>query len=72
MITNNHLIKLPEILESQVINITVIGLLIFSILCNNLYWGGYVQVNLFQKYLFLHQLTHIMTKDCPLNYQFST
>ena len=31
-----------------------------------------VQVNLFQKYLFLHQLTHNMTKDCPLNYQFST
>ena len=43
---NNHLIKLPEILESQVINITVInlGLLIFSILCNNLYWGGYVSI----------------------------
>ena len=31
-----------------------------------------VQVNLFQKYLLLHQLTHNMTKDCPLNYQFST
>ena len=24
------------------------------------------------KYLFLHQLTHNMTKDCPVNYQFST
>ena len=31
-----------------------------------------VQVNFFQKHLFLHQLTHNMTKDCPLNYQFST
>ena len=31
-----------------------------------------LQVNLFQKYLFLHQLTHNMTNDCPLNYQFST
>jgi hypothetical protein len=31
-----------------------------------------LQVNLFQKYLFLHQLTHSMTKDCPLNYQFRT
>jgi hypothetical protein len=31
-----------------------------------------VQVNLFQKHLFLHQLTHNMTKDCTLNYKFST
>ena len=31
-----------------------------------------IQVNLCQKLLFLHQLTHIMTTDCPLNYQFST
>ena len=30
-----------------------------------------VQVNLFQKHLFLHQLTHNMTKDCSLNYKFS-
>jgi hypothetical protein len=30
-----------------------------------------VQVNLFQKYLFLQQLTHNMTKDCPLTYHFS-
>ena len=27
-----------------------------------------VQVNLFQKQLFLHQLTHNMTKDCSLFY----
>ena len=26
-----------------------------------------VQVNLFQKHLFLHQLTHNITKDCSLN-----
>ena len=32
----------------------------------------HVQVNLFQKHLFLHQLTHNMTKDCSLTYQFST
>ena len=32
----------------------------------------YVQVNLFQKFLFLHQLTHNMTKYCSLNYKFST
>ena len=31
-----------------------------------------VQVNLFQKHLFLHQLTHNMTKDCSLSYKFST
>ena len=31
-----------------------------------------VQVNLFQKHLFLHQLTYNMTKDCSLNYEFST
>ena len=30
-----------------------------------------LQVNLFQKHLFLHQLTHNMTKDCSLIYQFS-
>ena len=26
-----------------------------------------IQVNLFQKYLFMHPLTHNLTKDCPLN-----
>ena len=31
-----------------------------------------VQVNLCQKPLFLHQLTHNMTTDCSVNYQFST
>jgi hypothetical protein len=31
-----------------------------------------VQVNLFQKHLFLHQLTQNRTKDCSLNYKFST
>ena len=31
-----------------------------------------LQVNLFQKHLFLQQLTHNMTKDCLLIYQFST
>ena len=32
----------------------------------------YVQVNLCQKHLFLQQLTHNMSKDCSLNYKFST
>ena len=31
-----------------------------------------VQVNLCQKLLFLPQLTHNMTTDCSLNYEFST
>ena len=31
-----------------------------------------VQVNLFQKHLFLHQLNHNITKCCSLNYKFST
>ena len=31
-----------------------------------------IQVNLCQKLLFLHQVTHNMTKDCSLNYEFST
>ena len=31
-----------------------------------------IQVNLCQKHLFSHQLTHNMTKDCSLIYQFST
>ena len=30
----------------------------------------YVQVNLCQKPLFLHQLTHNMTTDCSLNYKY--
>ena len=30
-----------------------------------------LQVNLCKKLLFLHQLTHIMTKDCSLNHKFS-
>ena len=33
------------------------------------YW---IQVNLCQMHLFWHQLTHIVTKDCLLNYKFST
>ena len=33
---------------------------------------AWLHVNLFQNHLFLHQLTHNMTKDCSLNYQFST
>ena len=31
-----------------------------------------VQVNLCQKLLFLHQLTHNMTTHCSLNYKFNT
>ena len=31
-----------------------------------------IQVNIFQKHLILHQLTHIMTKDCSFNYEFIT
>ena len=31
-----------------------------------------IQVNLSQKHLFLHQLTHNMTQDCSLIYQFCT
>ena len=31
-----------------------------------------VQVNLCQKLLFLHQLTHNITTDCSLNYKFNT
>ena len=32
----------------------------------------FVQVNLFQKHFFLHQLTHNLTKDCSWIYQFRT
>ena len=31
-----------------------------------------IQVNLFQKLLFLHQLIHNMATDCSLNYKFNT
>ena len=31
-----------------------------------------IQVNLFQKHSFLHQLNHNISKDCSLNYKFST
>ena len=37
----------------------------------NSYWL-FVQVNIFQKHLFLHQLTQYMTKDCSFNCKFST
>ena len=33
---------------------------------------NFLQVNLFHKHLFLHQLTHSMTKDCSLDYKFRT
>ena len=36
------------------------------------YSGCYVQVNLWERLLFLHQLIHNMTKDCSLIYQFCT
>ena len=36
------------------------------------FWSTVAQVNLFQKHLFLHQPTHNMTKDCSLDYEFST
>ena len=41
-------------------------------LIGRLFHNWYVQVNLCQKHLFLDQLTHNMTKDCSLIYQFST
>ena len=37
----------------------------------NLSTGQFVQVNLCQKLLFLHQLTHNMVTDCSLNYNFN-
>ena len=44
------------------------------LLLTKLMWiaHNFVQVNLCQKLLFLHQLTHNITTDCSLNYQFST
>jgi phosphatidate phosphatase LPIN len=36
------------------------------------YIFNYIQVNLCQKLLFLHQLTHNMTTECSLNYKFNT
>ena len=38
------------------------------------FWNicSWIQVNLCQKLLFLHQLTHNMKTDCSLNYHFST
>ena len=33
---------------------------------------SFLQVNLFQKFLFLHQLNHNMTTDCSLHYKFNT
>ena len=35
-------------------------------------WLVSIQVNLFQKHLFLRQLTYNMTKYCSLNYEFRT
>ena len=41
-------------------------------LTHKLRWQDKVQVNLCQKLLFLHQLTHNMTTYCSLNYKFNT
>ena len=38
----------------------------------NLSTGQFVQENLCQKLSFVHQLTHNMTTDCSLNYNFNT
>ena len=35
---------------------------------NRLWFWSMLQVNLFRKHLFLHQLTHNMKKDCSWNY----
>ena len=37
-----------------------------------IFWTKSLQVNHFQKHLFLPKLTNNMTKDCSLNHQFST
>ena len=37
-----------------------------------LFFPASVQVNLFQKHLFTRQLTHNMTTDCSMIYEFST
>ena len=49
-----------------------------QVLCKTLYKNSVfgvssiLQVNLCQKLLFLHKLTHNMTTDCSLNYKFNT
>ena len=52
--------------------LAVIASVICQILMRLSLYGDFVQVNLFQKRSFLHQLTHNMTTDCSLNYKFST
>ena len=44
----------------------------FAFLCDYFLLNSLLQVNLCQKLLFLHQLTHNMTTDCSLNYKFNT
>ena len=39
--------------------------------CHFTKYSVLIQVNLFQKHVLLHQLTHNMTKYCSLNYKFS-
>ena len=50
------------------------GLASSVLFCSRLYSEDIhcVQVNLCQKYLFSHQLTHNMTKDCSSIYKFNT
>ena len=53
------------------------GLYIFNIRQSSWKWSKLycfqlVQGNLFQKPLLLHELTHNVTKNCSLNYEFST
>ena len=40
--------------------------------CLKVGFNGLIQVNLCQKYIFLHQLTHNMTTDFSLSYKFIT
>ena len=52
--------------------VLVVDLELFRLICRPISGSRHVQVNLCQKHLFLHQLTHNMTKYCSLIYQFST
>ena len=60
----------PSILRDLFYNIKleILNTLLVFFHCS----GALVQVNICQKLLFLHQLTHNMTTDCSLNYKFNT
>ena len=71
----------PKVHQEDTNSKFLIRLIVFSSKCSlecprlwqiTVTFSFLLQVNICQKHLFLHQLTHNMTADCSLNYEFNT